>query len=126
MTSLEKEKAKRGVHNPSRRPTGAKQKTSSRLPDERCGRVWRSSYSSVREALWWSNAPDSIYLFCNGYVPVQIGRAGTNRTCFTNAFMKIELAADVIRRPRAASPSGLFSQSLSPALFLHCTSHAPH
>ena len=44
--------------------------------DERFGRVWRGSYSSVREALWWSNAPDSIYLFCDGYLPVQIGRAG--------------------------------------------------
>jgi len=36
-----------------------------------------------REALWWPNAPDSIYLFHTGCLPVQIGRAGTNRICFT-------------------------------------------
>ena len=54
--------------------------------DERFGRVWRGSDSSVREALWWSKAPDSIYLFYNGYLPVQIGRAGTNRMCFTIYF----------------------------------------
>ena len=61
--------------------------------DERFGRVWRGSYTSVREALWWSNASDSVYLFCNRYLPVQIGRAGTNRSCVTIYFA----GADALR-----------------------------
>ena len=40
--------------------------------------VWRGSYSSGREALWCSNAPDIIHQFYSGYLPVQIGRARTN------------------------------------------------
>ena len=40
--------------------------------------VWRGSYSSGREALWWSNASDIIYQFYSGHLPVQIGRARTS------------------------------------------------
>jgi len=39
------------------------------LTDERFGRVWHGSCSSVWEALWWSNAPDSIYAFYDRYLP---------------------------------------------------------
>ena len=38
--------------------------------DERFGRVWRVPCNSVREALRWTNAPDSMYLFYNGYLSV--------------------------------------------------------
>ena len=70
----------------------------SHVSDERSGRVWRGSYSSVREALWWSNAPDSIYLFYNGYLSVQIGLLVQIGCALQNTFVRAAPS-----RPRPAT-----------------------